>query len=106
MTGGPWYNTSICKKLNGKVFEGFIRNARTDRYNIMCSIDAHLKLIHQNMMMEAAVVFIHYHHIYNRSIRVDQCNHIFHWLLAKSLRKQFSRALSCVYFCYEPVEIP
>ena len=43
MTGGPWYNTSICNKLNGKVFEGFIRNARTDRYNIMCSIDAHEK---------------------------------------------------------------
>ena len=41
MTGGPWYKTSICKKLNGKVFEGFIINARTDRYNIMCSIDAY-----------------------------------------------------------------
>ena len=40
MTGGPWYNTSICKKLHGNVFEGFIINARTDRYNIMCSIDA------------------------------------------------------------------
>ena len=40
MTGGPWYNTSICKKLHGKLFEGFIINARTDRYNIMCSIDA------------------------------------------------------------------
>ena len=41
MTGGPWYNTSICKILHRKVFEGFIINARTDRYNIMCSIDAH-----------------------------------------------------------------
>ena len=41
MTGGPWYNTSICKKLHGKLFEGFIINARTDRYNIMCSIDAY-----------------------------------------------------------------
>ena len=39
MTGGPWYNTSICKKLHGKLFEEFIRNASTDRYNIMCSID-------------------------------------------------------------------
>ena len=38
MAGGPWYNKSICKKLHGKVFKGFIRNARTDRYNIMCSI--------------------------------------------------------------------
>ena len=43
MTGGPWYNTSICNKLDGKVFEGFIRNTRTNRYNIMCSIDAHEK---------------------------------------------------------------
>ena len=43
MTGGTWYNTSICKKLHGNVFEGFIRNARTDRYNIMCSIDEHEK---------------------------------------------------------------
>ena len=43
MTGGTWYNTSICKKLHGNVFEGFIRNSRTDRYNVMCSIDAHEK---------------------------------------------------------------
>ena len=43
MTGGPWYNTYICKKLNGNVFEGFIINARTDRYNIICSVDAHEK---------------------------------------------------------------
>ena len=41
MTGGPWYNTSICKKLHGNVFEEFIRNTRTDIYNIMCSIDEH-----------------------------------------------------------------
>ena len=43
ITGGPWYNTYICNKLHGKVFEGFIRNARIVRYNIMCSIDAHEK---------------------------------------------------------------
>ena len=42
-TGGPWYNTNICKKLHGKVFEVFIRNARTDRYNIMCYIGSHEK---------------------------------------------------------------
>ena len=41
MTGGHWYNTYISKKLNRNVFEGFIRNTRTDRYNIMCAIDAH-----------------------------------------------------------------
>ena len=43
ITGATWYNTSIYKKLHGKVFEGFIINTRTDRYNIMCSIDAHEK---------------------------------------------------------------
>ena len=43
MTGGPWYNTYICDKLHENVFKVFIRNARTDRYNIMCSIDEHEK---------------------------------------------------------------
>ena len=43
MTVGTWYNTYICKKYHGKVFEVFIRNARTDGYNITCSIDAHEK---------------------------------------------------------------
>ena len=41
MTGGTWYNTSICKKLHATLFEAFIINVRTDRYNIMCSIDAY-----------------------------------------------------------------
>ena len=43
ITCGPWYNTSICKKLHRNVFEGFIRNAITDRYNIICFIYAHEK---------------------------------------------------------------
>ena len=42
-TNGTWYNTYICTKLNGTVFEKYIRNARTDRYNLMCYIDAHEK---------------------------------------------------------------
>ena len=45
MTGGTWYNTYICKKLHGNLFEGFIINSRTDRYNIMCAIYAHEKNI-------------------------------------------------------------
>ena len=40
LTNGPWYNISICTKLNGTVFEKYIRNARTNRYNLMCYIDA------------------------------------------------------------------
>ena len=43
MTGGPWYNTSICSKSHGKLFEGLIRKARTDIYHIMRSTDAHKK---------------------------------------------------------------
>ena len=34
---------AVTRKSHGKVFGEFIRNARTDRYNIMCSIDAHEK---------------------------------------------------------------
>ena len=43
LTGDQWYNISICKKLHGNVFEGFIINARTEIYHIMCSIDAYEK---------------------------------------------------------------
>ena len=39
ITGGPWYNTYICKKLHGKMFEGYIRNAITEIYNLVCSIN-------------------------------------------------------------------
>ena len=63
ITGGPWYNTSNCKEVYGNLFGEFIRNARTDRYNIMYSIGAHEKIIHQNMMVEAALLVIHYHQI-------------------------------------------
>ena len=42
---GPWYNTDICSKLHGTVFEYYIRNDRTDRYNFMCSITSHNKLL-------------------------------------------------------------
>ena len=38
---GPWHNKNICSKLYGTNFEGFITQARTDRYNIMCSLVAH-----------------------------------------------------------------
>ena len=41
---GPWYNTSICLKLHGSMFENFITHARTDRYKCMCSLVAHDKM--------------------------------------------------------------
>ena len=34
----PWYNTSIFSKCNGTVFEDFIWNFRTDKYDLMCYI--------------------------------------------------------------------
>ena len=53
----------ICKKLHGKVFESFIRNARTNRYNIMCYIDAHENSINYLVMMESAAGVVHYRQI-------------------------------------------
>ena len=50
---GPWYNTAICKKFYGSLFEDFITNARTDRYNLMCSIVAHDKKTLLMKMMKA-----------------------------------------------------
>ena len=41
---GPWYNKNICSKLYGTTFEVFITQARTYRYNIMCSLVAHARL--------------------------------------------------------------
>ena len=38
---GPWHKKNICSKLYGTTFEGFIKQDRTDRYNIMCSLVAH-----------------------------------------------------------------
>ena len=38
---GPWHNKNICSKLYGTHFKGFITQARTDRYNIMCSLVSH-----------------------------------------------------------------
>ena len=39
----PWFNTAIYSRLNGSLFEDFITHARTDRYNLMCSLVAHRK---------------------------------------------------------------
>ena len=41
---GPRYNKNICSKLYGTTFEGFITQARTYRYNIMCSLVANDRL--------------------------------------------------------------
>ena len=41
---GPWHNKNMCSKQYGTICEGFIKQARTDRYNIMCSLVAHDRL--------------------------------------------------------------
>ena len=41
----PWYNTATCSRLHGSMFEYFITNERTNRYNLMCSLVAHYKII-------------------------------------------------------------
>ena len=38
---GTWYNIAIYSRLHGSLFEYFIIHARTDRYNLMCSLVAH-----------------------------------------------------------------
>ena len=40
----PWYNRNICSKLHGSRFEDFITQARTDQYNLVCSLVAHDRL--------------------------------------------------------------
>ena len=32
---GPWYNTEICSKLHGKMFEDSITHAKIVIYNLM-----------------------------------------------------------------------
>ena len=44
MNKGPWYNTSICLKLHGSIFEDFKTHARTDRYDLVCSLITHDKI--------------------------------------------------------------
>ena len=38
---GTWYNTAICSRLHGSLFDEFITNARTDRYNLLCYLVTH-----------------------------------------------------------------
>ena len=52
---GPWYNTDICSRLHGIMFEDFITHARTDRYNLMCSLVLHDKNYHLMNIMIAVL---------------------------------------------------
>ena len=39
----PWYNTSICSRLHGSLFDDFRTHARTDIYNLIFYLVAHAK---------------------------------------------------------------
>ena len=45
----------ICSKLYGTTFEDFITQARTDRYNIMCSLVAHNRLQENKIDNESSI---------------------------------------------------
>ena len=53
---GPWYNTEICSRLHGSLFEDFTTHAITGRYNIMCYLIAHGKKIPEHEDDEISIV--------------------------------------------------
>ena len=52
---GPWYNTAICLRLHGSLFEDFITHARTERCNLMCSLVPHDKNYQLIKMMKSVL---------------------------------------------------
>ena len=52
---GPWHNKNICSKLYGTTFEGFITQARTDRYNIMSYLVAHDRMQYNKQDDESSI---------------------------------------------------
>ena len=60
ITGGPWYNTFICKKYMEKCLKNLLEMKELTDI-ISCVLLIHMKKIHQNMMMKAEVVVIQYH---------------------------------------------
>ena len=71
----PWYSTSICSKLHGKLFEDFIIHARIDRYNLTCYIISHDKN-NLHMKMKKAVLYI------GQYLRTQQQKYYKHWVLS------------------------
>ena len=71
---GYWYNTAICSKLHGKLYEDFIIHARTDRYHLVCSLIAHDKKNLHMRMKKAVLDIVQY-------LRTQQQKHYKHWLL-------------------------
>ena len=53
---GPWYNIDIFWRLHGSLFEDIIIHARTDRYNLMCSLVAHDKKLPAYEINESSII--------------------------------------------------
>ena len=45
MDKGPWYNTTICTKLNGQIFKDYFKTGRKDRYEFMCAVDVYVVVV-------------------------------------------------------------
>ena len=52
---GPWHNKNICSKLYRTTFEGFITQARTDRYNIICYLVSHDRMQDNKQYDESSI---------------------------------------------------
>ena len=63
MTGGHWYNKSICNKSHGKVFEVLLEMQELTDI-ISCALLMHMKKSINNLViMTSAVEVVHYHQI-------------------------------------------
>ena len=40
---GPWYNTTICTKLKGQIFEDNFKTGQKDRYHFMSFVGVYNK---------------------------------------------------------------
>ena len=39
----PWYNTTICSKLNNQIFKDYFKTGGKDSYALMCAVGAYYK---------------------------------------------------------------
>ena len=43
MQNGSWYNTEIYYQLRGQNFEDYLKKGRTNRYELLCAVDANYR---------------------------------------------------------------
>ena len=52
----PWYTTTMCSQLYGSVFGDYFATAKRDKYNLMCSIEAHRKIRNQSTITNLLMI--------------------------------------------------